>query len=79
MTSLTKAQRRALMFAASLSSEYDGVSLRGGQRQMFEHLRARGLLGDAGYGENDRGREVPLYTITAAGRAAHKERSHDVR
>jgi hypothetical protein len=55
--------------------EIDGISPRRGQYQMFERLRAMGLLADAGVGvaEDDQAREVQLYVITDAGRVAVSE------
>lgn len=70
---LTDAQRIALRFAARVNlAEVDGVHPRRGQSQMFERLRLMGMLTDAGAGVSDDNheREVQLYQITDAGRAA---------
>lgn len=75
---LTEAQRHALRFVARVCAspefghEVDGVSPRRGQSQMFERLRLMGLLADAGAGvdSDNPEREVQLYVITDAGRAA---------
>lgn len=75
---LTVAQRIALQFvrrvcdSPAFGHEVDGACPRRGQVQMFERLRLLGLLADAGYGvdADDHDREVQLYAITDAGRAA---------
>lgn len=77
-TKLTEAQRVALRFiervcdSPEFGNEVDGVHPRRGQSQMFERLRLMGLLADAGMGvcADDHERQVHLYAITAAGRAA---------
>ncbi len=77
-TRITEAQRVVLRFAERVCDspefghETDGIHPRRGQSQMFERLRLMGLLADAGVGcdVDDHDREVHLYTITVAGRAA---------
>lgn len=78
VTRLTEAQRVALCFIARVCDspkfghEVDAVHPRRGQSQMFERLRLMGLLADAGVGvsTDNPERQIQLYTITAAGRAA---------
>ena len=73
---LTEAQRAVLQFAKRVcdspefGQEVDGVCPRRGQSRMFEKLRSLGLLADAGIGVDDRDRDVQLYAVTDAGRAA---------
>lgn len=76
-TRLTEAQRVALRFIARVcdspefGQEVDGVHPRRGQSQLFERLRLMGLIADAGAGvSTGHDREVQLYVITDAGRAA---------
>lgn len=78
MKKLTKTQYGALRFADRVCSspefghEVDGIHPRRSQSRMFERLRLLGMLSDAGVGvsDEDHGREVQLYAITDAGRAA---------
>lgn len=71
---LTEAQVNALRSAARIadSGEYDGATPKRGQYQMFERLRLAKLLKYEGQGchVDNMDREVPIYTITRAGRKA---------
>lgn len=70
---VTEAQRHALEFAETATSKgWEGVCPRRGQHVMFANLALRGLLADIGWGvdADDRSRDVRLYAITDAGRAA---------
>lgn len=70
---LTEAQRVFLEYAASAPSRgWDGVHPRRGQHQMVARLVSLGLLAPIGDGvdADDHMREVDLFAITDAGRAA---------
>lgn len=74
--SLTEAQSLVLTHVARVCDspefghEFDGVSPRRGQHQLFDRLALRGLLECCGPGEDDHGRAVQIYVITKAGRKA---------